>query len=259
MDLAALAAQLGQSTTTNKKATQALLPKQQKTRSYQDTAEYSELIVTLSRFQFGEHKNRWFLKYKVNYPIGAGRNKRATIKQLEAYAKDYLAANTDAKDLKYVEIDKVDEYNIHYRFNHEKWFKDNFSQRPKYKPPISLYWKYYKAFPRIILVNNYGNDLQKFVQARFEEWIEKKKSYLRHSKFRFIEKMAAKLFKFKWDYTRQRMYAHLKYSVILGSLAIYMSLFHDKDAKKGDIKAIQRKAANFGSVKKLDRYIKRLK
>ena len=90
-------------------------------------------------------------------------------------------------------------------------------------------------------------------------WIDKKKSYLRHAKFRFIERMAAKLFNFKWDYAGQKMYAHLKYSVILGSLALYMSLFHDKDASKADIKSIQRKAANLGDVKKLDRYIRKLK
>lgn len=235
------------------------MPIQQKTRSYQDTTEYSELLITLSRFQFGEERGWWKLKYKINYSVSSSRNRKTNLKQIEQYAIDYLAANTDKTDIKYIDLEKWDEYNIIYRFNHKKWLKDNFSRKPHYKAPITLYWKYYKAFPRIIYVNNYGKDLKKFIEKVFEEFIDTKKSYLKHPKFKFIEKMAAKLFDVKWDYPSQRMYMHLKYSVILGSLALYMSVFHDKDAKKSDIKDIQRRAANLGDVKRLDRYIKKLK
>ena len=69
--------------------------------------------------------------------------------------------------------------------------------------------------------------------------------------------MVASLFEYKWDYSSQKMYAHLKYSVVLGSLALYMTVFHGKDAK--DIKAIKKKVANLGDIKRLDRYIKKLK
>lgn len=259
MELANLASQLGQ--INNRNSSNALLPQQQKSRSYGDepNTQYADLVINLTRRRFGEQRKKWILQYNVDFPIGSTAQKRVLPKQIETYAKDYLEANTDRGDEKYIEISRADAYMIEYTFDHEKWFRDNFSRRPYFKPPISLYWKYYKAFPRIIYVNNYGKDLKKFIEARFEDWIDKKKSYLKHAKFRFIEKIAAKLFDFKWDYPSQRMYAHLKYSVILGSLALYMSLFHDKDASKMDIKDIQRKAANFGDVKRLDRYIKKLK
>lgn len=256
MDLASLASELGLQ---NNKAAKELLPRQQKTRSYQDepNIQYSELIINLTQFQFGEERGWWKLKYKINYPLGSTSNQKASKAQLMAYAQDYLEANTDRSDLKYVVIEKVDDYNIIYKFDHITWFKANFQRKPHFKPPTSLYWKYTVAFPRIIYVNNYGKDLQKFIQTKFEDWIDTKKSYLKHKKFSFIEKMAAKLFNFKWDYSAQRMYAHLKYSVILGSLALYMSLYHNKDANKMDIKKIQRQAANFGDVKRLDKYIKK--
>jgi hypothetical protein len=210
-------------------------------------------------FRFGNVRNRWQLQYKINYPIGSTSAQKATKQQLKKYAEDYLASNTERNDLNYIDIVKVDEYNIIYEFNHDKWFRDNFSGKPKFKPPISLYWKYSKPFPRIIHVNNFGTDLRNFIQERFEEFIEKKKNNLKHKNFAFIQKMAAKLFNYKWDFSGQKMYAHLKYSVILGSLALYMSTQHNKDASKMDIKKIQRQAANLGDVKRLDRYIKKLK
>lgn len=257
MDLLTLANRVASQN--QKKAASQLLPQQQKTRSYGNDLEYSDLMMTMERFRFGETRGKWVLQYKINFPLGSDGSKRVVQKQIENYAQDYLESNTDKNDLKYIDVTQASLQRVEYTFNHEKWFKDNFSSRPKLKPPISLYWKYYKPFPRIIYVNNYGSDLRKFVQEKFEEWIDTKKSYLKHRNFRFIEKIAAKLFNFKWDYTSQRMYAHLKYSVILGSLALYMSVHHDKDASKSDIKKIQRQAANFGDVKRLDRYIKKLK
>jgi len=258
MDLANLALQLGQVSTQNKQAVKALLPQQQATRSYQDEpmVDYADSIRSVTRFRFGEVKGKWVLQYKIDYIFS---QTKPTQQQIVSYAKDYLASNTDKEDLKYVELTYANEYNIEYTFNHEAWFHDNFSQKPKYLPPVSLYWHYTKLFPRIIYVNNIGTDLKKFIQKAFAIWVDTKKSYLKHEKFRFIEKIAAKLFDIKWDYVGQRMYAHLKYSVILGSLALYLSLFHNKDAKVIDIKKIQQQAANFGDVKKLDTYIKKLK
>lgn len=255
MDLASFASQLNQTNTT---AAKQLLPQQQQNRSYTDAQNYSELVINLTRFKMGETKDGWTIQYKVNFPIGTLGSK-ASSQQIMAYAKDYLASNTDKEDLKYIDIIKADTYMIEYRFNHEAWFRANFSQTPHYNPPITLYWHYKILFPRIIYVNQYGSDLKHFIEEKFEKWIDTKKSYLKNPKFKFIENVAAKLFTFKWDYTGQRMYAHLKYSVILGSLALYLTLFHDKDASKMDIKKIQQQAANFGDVKRLDKYIKKLK
>lgn len=262
MDLASLANQMAvQSQSSNRKASGQLLPKQQDKRSYQDVSDvdFSELILKLEKYKAGEYRGKWILQFKPEFPMGVDIPRRAQKNQLEKYAKDYLETNTGFGEEKFVEITRADLNMIEYTLDHEAWFRANFSRRPRFKPPTSLYWKYYKDFPRIIYVNNFGSDLRKFVQARFEEWIDKKKSYLKHKEFRFIEKIAAKLFNFRWDFSSQRMYAHLKYTVILGSLALYMSLYHDKDASKYDIKKIQRKASNFSDVKRLDRYIKKLK
>ncbi len=259
MDLVSLAVQLGQQAgTQNKTAAKELLPPQQQSRSYQDepSVEYADVIRNVTRFRFGEIKGKWVVQYKIDYPIGGTK---PTQQQVMAFAKDYLASNTDKQDLKYIKITQADEYNIEYTFDHETWFKDTMSQKPQYYPPVSLRWHYTKTFPRIIFVNNNGFDLKKFVQRKFEEWIDSRPTLLKNEKFKFIEKIAAKLFDFKWDYVGQCMYAHMKYSVILGSLALYMSLYHDKDAKTTDIKKIQQQAANFGDVKKLDKYIKKLK
>ncbi len=261
MDLSTLAASMVNQPKSSKKDYQTLMPQQQQTRSYSDepTINYSELIINVTRFKFGKTRLGWTLQYKINYPLSSFNRKTTDLRQIKQYAKDYLEANTDKKDLPYIDITKISEYLIEYRFNHKKWIKANFSRKPHFMPPTTLYWKYKIDIPRIIFVNQVGSDLQKFIEEMFYEYIDKRANLLKHKEFSFVQRMVAKLFTFKWDRVNMRMYAHLKYSVILGSLAIYMSLYHKKDANKYDIKKLQRKASNFGDVKKLDRYIKRLK
>jgi hypothetical protein len=55
------------------------------------------------------------------------------------------------------------------------------------------------------------------------------------------------------------MKAALKYSVIIGSLALYSVYKHGKDISKGDVKKIKRDVSKMSDVKSLDKYLIRKK
>lgn len=236
----------------------SLMPEPQKTRSYGNTQEITnDITINFIRLGFGENKKKkhWTVQFTPSFPIGSfGHKLDPSI--IQKKAKDYLEFNSYPQDLAYITIIRADSMLIEYQFEHEKWFQDNFAFNPSFRVPATLRWHYKKMFPLFIYSNQAGMDLKHYIEARFCEWVNVR--YLKNPKFKFIEKIIPTMFDFKWDYVVQTMVATLKYSVILGSLALYMAIY-GKDSSKTDINKIKRDVANFGSISKLDNYLRRLK
>jgi hypothetical protein len=233
------------------------LPAQQKTRSMGNDTIEQDLIVTMTPYFRGIRKGtkNYVMEYKLDFPIGTFASKTVTLTQIKKKADDFLKFNVDRGDEQYVDVTKADLNGITYSFNHEKWFKANFKKKGNYIPPTTVSFKYWSSFPRLFYVNKIGNDMNHFIEDKFLDWVPIK--YLENDKFVFVKKLLKTMFVCKWNYVTQRMEVSLKYEVVLGSLALYMSLFHGKDAKKTDLERIKREAIKFSSVKNLDKIIKK--
>jgi Fe-S oxidoreductase len=186
--------------------------------------------------------------------------KDVTKKQIEEFAQEYAQTRSNRGDEKYIKIEKANLSWIEYSFDIDAWIADNFrGQIPKYKPPISLRFRYRRDWPRFIYVNAPFHDFQDFIVKKFrDDFLKKNKRKLKHRKFSFLNKITADLFQYRIDFQAQYIIASLKYSVILGSLAAYMAFFHNKEIDSKQEKDVKKKIKRYDSIKKLDRYIKRL-
>lgn len=244
----------------NKKDALKILPPQQKSRSYKDI-EVSKVKFdpVLLQYQIGEYKDEWMLRYYVQLPFGADR-KAFTKRQIEDFAIDYLKIHSANRDEKYVEIIKADINQIWYQFNIVKWFNDNFkSISPRFKPPLTLVFKYRNSLPSIVSIRSVKSGLEDFIESRFEEWMKLNTRKLRHKSFEFLRKIVPGFFVYKLDTQSSEMRVGLKYSVVLGSLALYIAIQNDRNFSKKELNQIKSRVGRLGDVKKLDRYLKRLR
>jgi hypothetical protein len=270
MELGAFAANLYRAKQVNKdssKEIKSLLPQQQKRRSYQDIERKTSpvLPLTLRKHFYGEDKNEWTMQYYVQFPFGSeGQNlfRGATNEQIKEFAEDYLSNRLyGEKEKKYVEIIRADKTKVVVKFLIEDWFEDSFGRTPKfrYSPPTSLIYSYRISPPNYFMLGSTESDFNLFVEKRFEEWLKKKpiERYARKH-FEWLKKVTSDLFAYSLDTHRGYIKASLKYSVVLGSLALYIAWKHGKEMGKSEVRRVQSRVSRLGDVKKLDRYIKRL-
>lgn len=245
-------------TKSTKSTTNALMPRQQKTRAYKSIETGRPKIqFQMMRHRTGKMGKKFIIRYIPQLPFGTNRGD-VVPQQVKDFAEEYMTSNTNKGDEKYIKIEKANLSWIEYSFDIDKWFNDNFRGKiPRYEIPITLKFKYRYDLPRFIYVNSPFHDLRDFIIERFEKWLESNKRLVKHRKFTFLDNVVPSLFEFKLDVQGQYINASLKYSVILGSLAAYMLFFHNKDIK-GKEKDVKRKVQRYSDIKKLDRYVKRL-
>lgn len=243
----------------DKKAVNQLLPKQQKTRAYKSVETAPEKIqFDMIKSRFGEMRGKWIMRYLPRVPIDVDR-KNITKKQIQEFAQEFAQVRSNRGDEKYIKIEKANLSWIEYSFDVDQWIADNFRGKiPKYKPPISLKWRYRQDWPRFIYVNAPFHDFRDFVAKKFKEFMKKNERKLKHRKFQFLEKVTADLFEYKIDFQSQYIIASLKYSVILGSLAAYTLFFYNKEIDDKKEKNLKKKINRYSDIKKLDRYVRRL-
>lgn len=248
----------------NPRDVQALIPKPQATRPYQNIEKNvkPKIYATLMKYYFGEDRGEWKMKWRIQWDIdiqGKEQRKTAENKMIQEWAWDQILSMTDHGDEKYLFIEKADKDYIILVFDIQKWFNDNLKGTPRYMPPISLEFKFYKNIPRIIHTHAVDSDIRRFIESQFVLWIKKNSRKLYHSKFKFLKKITPDIFQYKVSFQDANIMASLKYSVILGSLALYTAWFHKKEIDKKQEQDITKKMSQISDVKQLDRYIKRLK
>lgn len=265
MDLqtfAALSQQIHNPSTKSTKSTisttNALMPKQQKTRAYKSIETSKPKIqFQMIKHRVGKKGKKFILRYIPRTPHDINRSDVSN-QQIKEFAKEFIESNTNKGDEKYIKIEQANISWIEYSFDVEEWFNDNFrGKTPRYEIPITLKFRYRQDLPRFIYVNSPFHDLRDFIVEEFKKWLKKHNRLIKHQKFSFLDNIAPDVFEFKLDVQGQYINASLKYSVILGSLAAYMLFFHNKDIK-GKEKDVKRKVQRYSDIKKLDRYVKRL-
>lgn len=236
-----------------------LLPKQQKTRAYSSVAKGDpKPNITLYAHRFGEQRKKWIMKYWVRSAVTLEKQK-ITPQDVKEYAEEYLANGSNQGDEKYVKIERHTSSYIEFSFDHDAWFRDNFiSGSPRYKAPITLDFRYRKDLPRFIYTNAPIHDFTKFLKEKFQEFLSKNKRKLYHRKFKFLKNISPDLFEYRIDYQSMHIKASLKYSVVLGSLALYMYYVHGKDIEKDKAKKMKRDLSRHKDIKKLERYVKKI-
>lgn len=268
MNLEAFAAEVlraNQVQKTSSKTVKDMMPDPQKTRSYQDVPKTSKtkvnLNITLDRYYFGEDRGEWTMQYVVRWPFAMSNDIKKDIKKyhMEEFAKKWIQDRTYTDDLRYIKVKEADKRKITYVFDAEKWMNDSVrSVRPRFVPPMTLKFKFRKDVPAYIRIDSPPSDLKIFLARKFKEWLRKNDRKLKHPEFKFLQKVTADLFTFGIDLQHTEFTATLKYSVILMGLAAYMMHKHDKNMDKSEVKSIKNKVKNFGDVKRLDRYLKRI-
>jgi hypothetical protein len=236
-----------------------LLPPQQRTRSYGDLEKVKPKVEpTMVQYSIGEHQGEWLLRYNLQFPFGTDR-KQITKKDIEDFAEEYLLRHSYRGDDKYISIVKADLNQIWYQFDVVKWMNDNFKGvNPRFKPPMTLIFPYRNSIPSMVFIRAVSTDLKNFVEKRFEEWMKPNTRKLIHKSFDFLRKIKPEFFEYELDTQSSYMRAALKYSVVIGALALYTAHKHDKDFSKRELNSIKSRVSRLGDVKKLDRYIKKL-
>jgi hypothetical protein len=213
----------------------------------------------LLKYRFGEEGDKYQMRYKVQFPFMSDARKKLTPKDMKAFAEEFLKSNSDKGDEKYVTVKRADLDMIWYEFDADKWIDDALrAKKPFYDPPISLTFRYWAMIPRFIFVNAMLMDLNHHMNKKFEQYIRKNVRVLFHDSFKFLQKITPELFEYKVDFQKAVCIASLKYSVILGSLALYLMYRHKKEFDKDQVKFIKDKVSKFGDVGKLDSFIRKL-
>lgn len=243
----------------NTKNALSILPPQQRTRSYKDVEKIKPAFEPeMVQYSIGQHQGEWLLRYQLRYPFGFDR-KQFSKKDVEDFAEDYLLRHSYQGDDKYIQIVKADFNQVWYQFDVVKWMNDNFkSVKPKFKPPMTLVFRYRNSIPSMIFIRSVSTDLKSFIEQRFEEWMKPYSRKLHHKAFEFLRKIKPEFFEYKLDTQSADMKAGLKYSVVIGALALYSAWKHDKEFSRSELNSIKTRVGRLGDVKRLDRYIKKL-
>ena len=259
MDLFQFAAQMSNVVSPGKKdaaARKELLPPQQKTRPYTDTKDLALPVKPmLMRYKFGEDRGNWIMKFYVQWPIGFIGRKEVTDAQMKAYAQDHLETNSHNKDEKYIDIVRADTEYISYQWNVDKWLKDNFSGSPKFSPPISLVFPIKIPVPRFIYSNSGPTDFANYLVSNFKQYVRKYKNKLYSKNFKFLKVITPDIFDYKVNWARGEIKASIKYTIILGALALYSAYLHKKQFSNQELNYIKTRVSKFGDVSKLDKYL----
>ena len=244
----------------------SLIPPAQKVRSYREIDKtVPKAPITLTPYRVGIQNNKWIKKYITTFPFApnSAELRRTTTKdQILKYAQEFLLTNSSqfGNDSKYVNIDRSDLHFVIYSWNVDKWMRDAFKYiKPRYIMPITLEFKYKVNIPRFITQDAVESDLKKFIADKFQDFLKRNKSKLFHKNFKFLKRITPDIFEYRTDLSDAVVKASLKYSIILAGLAGYLLFFHKKDAEKKELSKIKTRVRNFGDVKRLDTYLKRLK
>jgi hypothetical protein len=260
MDLISLAAALYQNQAkpdANIKAAKELLPKPQETRSYSDAKPQPfQVKPRMMKIKFGEERSEYVMRFLVQWPMYA-RPTTVTPEQMKAFAKEYLLSNSINHDEKYIDIVRCDMDYVTYQWNIEKWFRDNFATGAKYTPPISIDFHFHPV-PRILFSNVVLSGLERFMIAQFKIWARDNKRKLYDKHFRFLKVITPDIFDYRVDWRLAVIRLTVKYSVIIGALAIYSAFKLQKKLSKDQVKQVAKKASDLGDLDHLDRYLKGL-
>src|SRR6056297_1279643 len=126
-------------TKSTKSTTNALMPKQQKTRAYKSIETGRPKIqFQLMRHRVGKQRDKFILRYIPRPPYDVDR-RDIVPQQVKEFAEEHMKANTNQGDEKYIKIEKANLNWIEYSFDIDEWFKDNFrGKTPRYQIPITL-------------------------------------------------------------------------------------------------------------------------
>lgn len=242
----------------NPKDALRILPPQQKNRSYKDLEKTTvKFDPEMLKYHIGEYQGEWVLRYNTQLHMGIDR-KEITKKQIDNFVQDFLKTRSNLGDEKYLKVIRANINQIWYQFDIIKWFNDNFkSAKPKFKPPMSLVFKVKTDLPSFVFINAVKNELDDFIEARFESWMKLNSRKLFHKSFDFLRKITPKFFDYKFDSQAATMRAGLKYTVVIGALALYSMYKHDKEFSKKEVSQIKSRVGRLGDIGKLDRYIKK--
>jgi len=262
MDLFKLAAQLSNVLTPGKKDAadrKELLPPQQKTRPYFDTTnQLLPVKPMLMNYKIGEDRGNWIMKYYVQWPFGYKDYKQITNSQMKLFALDHLKSNSD-KDEKYIDIVRSDNEYIVYHWNIDRWMNDNFNSSPQYKAPISLIFPIKYAVPRFIYSHAGPTDIVTFIINNFKQYVRAHKNKLYSKHFKFLKYITPEIFSYNINWQKNEIKLSIKYSIILGALALYSTQIHNKQFSKKELSSIKTKVSRLGDVGKLDKYLDGIK
>lgn len=262
MDLDKFVQKSLQNFTQNKQSGQSLLPKQQATVSYGGSKKQPvpKLYFDMQRDKFGHWNGKWIQQYYLQWTLSIGKEqkKNVTKKIMEEYAEEVMLNRSDRGDEKYINILRADESYITYEFDVDKWMDDNFrSGKPRYQVPHHLDFKIKKSVPLMFYVDASRQELKDFITENFERWIGRNRRLLSDKNFKFLKVIKPEMFDYEVDWQRSRIRASLKYSVILGSLALYTMWKYNKEISRKKERELQREVGRFGDTKKLDKYLDR--
>jgi len=243
MDLAQLAAELRPDIQDNSKSIDALLPKQQTTRSYGTIETKPEkLTCSLERFQFGDQGGKMLLVHYIRWWAGDPQQKTATQEQLVQFAHEYLVSNSNIsfRDIKTVKIISVNRRQVIYQWDIEEWFKLNFNnKKPEFKLPMTFIFKYKEFIPSFISARIPETDLRNYISSRFMKWLDygNRIKVLQTGEFQFVKKLVSALFDYIVDMQRGEIRVTLKQSVLVAGFvaATYKSnkdKFNNRDSKR---------------------------
>ena len=247
--------------TQSKQTGPSLLPKQQATTSYRHSQTPApRLYLDMQRDRFGVWGGKWIQQYYLQWTMNIGREQRkgVTKKVMEQYAEEVMRNRSDRGDEKYIKITRADESYITYEFDIDAWMNDNFRARPRYQVPHHLDFKIRRSVPKMFYVDASRKELKDFITENFERWLGRNSRALAHKNFSFLRRVLPNMFTYEVSWQRGRIRASLKYSVILGSLALYAMWKHGKDFDRRKEQQLRRKVGRFGDVKQLDRFLEKL-
>jgi len=211
------------------------------------------------RFNFVKSRNfkdQWLLTYDAEMPSAYTRS--VIPADINKYFWEHVKANTEPKDLKYLEIFHTYDKQVQLRFLVDKWVADNFHSSGQFHVPATLEWRYPFDIPRIVFVNAQAVavDLVKYIEDAFLDHVKKHKNILFNDHWRFLKAITPDMFDFHLDRAHMKMRASLKFTVILGSLALYTALYNKSSFTQKQFDTLKTKVSKVSDVTRLDKFLK---
>jgi len=204
-------------------------------------------------------KNELYKKFNISSaPITTSNN--ITTDQMEKYAYECLKSyNCTNADIKYIDVVRSDRSVIEYRFAIERWLYDNFNGvTPIYRPIALLEFPVKFAVPNFFRDNT--NSINGHIESRFEQFMATRKNKLLNSNLSFLKKIDTSMFVYKYTHAgATHITAALRHTVVMGALAIYTSMFFNKNLTSKQEKSIHDSASRLADTDKLNSYLKNLK
>ena len=231
-----------------------LLPDIQKTSSSYNKKAKEKPIIQAQRFSQKQENNEWILKYSLSSPVSD-----IDYDDLKYFASEFIKLRSYYGEEKYYKLKKINKKSMDIQFDCLKWIRESFSSsQPRFLEPHSLQFSGKKALPTLVYVGSSSMiDFGLFLGNKYKSFVAKKSRILNHKKFGFLKKISADLFNYKYNFRENKFIVSLKPSVILTGLASYVLWKNKKEIGTKRANQLKNKLKRINNIDNLDKFLKK--